>query len=270
MVQLLFNRGPVHDKVSGAGIRVPCGSAFTFANLSPGEYKVVGLALGPKSNGGFAWTANGASPVVVFPTRPAGDPVPRFAEADIRVAEGSDDDLDLTFESGFELTQRVACDCADGWQEKVQDATALGLASDGSYQKIEAPTGAVKVGITRLRAGFVIKEVLSNGHSTGGLFVPDRDSAAQTLTVVLTDQPAGVSAESDRVVMARWPLDMVDGFPDYQVVKAETVAIAPGAYRAVRVSDEDWARIEMPGVLEGLLGRGQEFTVAARENRVLQ
>jgi hypothetical protein len=35
--------------------------------------------------------------------------------------EGSDDEFDLAFESGFELTENVECECADGWREKVHN-----------------------------------------------------------------------------------------------------------------------------------------------------
>jgi hypothetical protein len=269
MVQVLFERGPVHEKATRGAIGVPCGSAFTLANLSPGDYKVVGMALGPRSNGGFAWGPNRPASEVV-PVKPADDPLPGFAMTDVHVAEGSDDELDLAFESGFELTQKVECECAEGWQEKVQGAVPAALGADGNFQTVGPQTDAVKIGMSKMPAGMVIKEVLSNGRSTGSLFVPEKGAAAQTMTVVLTDKPARVSTEEARVVMARWPLEMVDGFPDYQVVKGEPAAVAPGTYRKVGVNAEDWPRLDMPGVLESWLSRGQEFSVMAGETRVLR
>ena len=59
----------------GGMVQVPCGSAFTLANLSPGDYIVVGMALGPHSYGGFAWGPNRPACEVV-PVKPADDPLP--------------------------------------------------------------------------------------------------------------------------------------------------------------------------------------------------
>src|SRR5260370_1146726 len=106
-----FEMDSILDNVTGGALTVSCNGGFTIANLSPGYYRIRAITLnGP---GGLATTvlpgAGEESAVrrYVFGTPATANPLPEFGSAVVRIAEGSDMDLDMTFEPAVNLVGKA-------------------------------------------------------------------------------------------------------------------------------------------------------------------
>ena len=76
-------------------------------------------------------------------------------------------------------------------------------------------------------------------------------------------------------MIARWPLQFVDGYADYKSAMADgsgawTIpGLAPGVYRAAAVGPADWVFKDMPNVVDGWLAAVDEITLPAKETRIV-
>ena len=300
-VNVNFEMLVVHDNSLRGNLALECGADFTIAGLAPGRYRITAMT----------------SPLKVaknLPIRVPGQTLSRgqaemrdaiiFASAlnttaEVSVVEGSDEEIALQSGPLSDVSIQVRCDCAHPLKKlPVPTVTAAG---ELTLSLVELPEGAPEgMGETRtllrmsnrslrfsmkgLPPGIALKEVISNGAATGGIFVPSADSK-QTLTVVLTDKAAHLTAsvvQDDKpiagahVIAARWPLQRVDDFPVYEGMecnpegKCSMDGVSPADWRIVAVTGHAWDRIDMPGVLEQWLSAGETITLLPGEGRALR
>jgi hypothetical protein len=292
-----FEMTPIHDRAMRGDMKAVCGSAFTVRDLSPGIYRIEVVIANTNDLGGFAYPSNG--PTIYQVGMPAsGTPLPNFGSADVRIEEGSDVDVEMTFEQAIDVAGKIECECADGWQAAIAGAriwpaptgTISGrswgetVGENNTFRMVGSFGGDAEIELDPMPKGMMLKQILSNGAITGDRFVPRGRVGGQSVKVVLTDRPAhlsgtiyreGKAEPGARVAVARWPLSTAADFPNYRSAECDdrgqfAMELAPGTYRVTGVDASEWGRAGMPDVLAGWIASGQEFTVIEDERRVLR
>jgi hypothetical protein len=148
---------------------------------------------------------------------------PEFGAANLRIEEGSDLDVDMTFEPALDIAGKVECECADGWKDAIAGArinvgpprVVRGRSISAPADPIREPersgqaanqpdvvdaqntfrivgsfAGALQLAVEPMPRGMRIKEARYNGSAGGNTFVPDPHATGQVLTIRLTDKPA--------------------------------------------------------------------------------
>jgi hypothetical protein len=152
--------------------------------------------------------------------------------------------------------------------------------SDGRFQLVSrSPFGKFLIWlIAPDGAGDYVKEMRFNGRIvTGDPIVLDGRSGAQSLEIVVDDQPAtitGLVSDGDHpaskpyLFLTRWPMPAelayarpqgTDGDDDGQFRLAELV---PGQYRAIAVSQSNRDMLDEPGVLQRFLSSAETITLS--------
>ena len=151
--------------------------------------------------------------------------------------------------------------------------------SDGRFQLVSRyPFGKFLIWLMAPDgAGDYVKEIRFNGRVvTGNPIALDGSSGAQSLEIVVDDQPAaitGVVSDGDHpaskpyVFLTKWPMPAelafarpqgMDGDDDGQFRFTELV---PGEYRVIAVSQSDRDMLDEPGVLQRLLADAEKITL---------
>jgi len=126
-------------------------------------------------------------------------------------------------------------------------------------------------------AGEYAKEIRFNGRTvTGNPITLDGSAGAQSLEIVVDDQPAtiaGTVSDGDHpvskpyILLTRWPMPAelayarpqgTDGDDDGQF---RFTAMVPGEYRAIAVSQSNRDVLDEPGVLQRLLSNAETITL---------
>jgi len=152
--------------------------------------------------------------------------------------------------------------------------------SDGRFQLVSrSPFGKFLIWlIAPDGTGDYVKEMRLNGRVvTGDPIALDGRSGAQSLEIVVDDQPAtitGVVSDDDHpaskpfVFLTKWPLPAdfasarpqgTDGDDDGQFRFTELV---PGEYRAIAVSPSNRDMLDEPGVMQRLLSSAEKITLS--------
>jgi hypothetical protein len=205
---------------------------------------------------------------------------------DIHVDEGTDLDLQLKLTNAARISGKIVCDCemppaVAGMRIRMVPLQDNGLDSsfevgeDGAFADVAVFAGPAHVDIGNTPNGF---------HVTSSLFLTAVPGSTAAMEIVLSDRTATVTgtvlndskpAPGDHVVIARWPLQFVDGYADYKSAMADgsgawTIPdLAPGVYRAAAVGPADWVFKDMPNVVDGWLAAVDEITLPAKETRIV-
>jgi hypothetical protein len=249
---------------------LPCGSRFTFVNLSPGTYQVDGWVKGKK-----------------LPERTYA-----FAEATIET-----DDLDVTLSPVHALVVnaqvsfpqsireedrsgiRVSLDPVRGlaFAEEVGTAAA---GEDGKCTLRLFSRAEVDIEITGINAPNYVKEIFYNGSRIAGtIFRPAPYAIEHTLRIVVADDSAtlrGSVSTSDvpepnaGIVIVPWPTDPAASFPTYYPAQADPMGqftkagLPPGTYHVVAYTESGARKLQMPDVLRSLASDGKEVQLPAK------
>jgi hypothetical protein len=298
-INLSFEMLPYKDNALRGSVQGPCGTSFTVANLAPGRYRISAMTLPTNRFAAARDPSKSMSQIEAELRDAAMFMMSRNTSAEVSVVEGSDEDTVLDYESTFEVEAKLQCDCSQTMKRSVMvPRIVLG---EIQFTLVELPEGAppemqndatrmrlprrpARVKAANLPAGFALKEVLSNGVATGGVFVPSA-VARQSMTIVLTDKPARVSASvvhDDKpvpgvhIIAGRWPIEHIDNFPNYETAACDSQGqcaidrLSPTTWSVIAVSADSWDKLELPGVLDQWLSAGEVITLLPGESRGLR
>jgi hypothetical protein len=293
---------PYQDNALRGNVQVPCRTPFTIANLAPGKYLVSALTF-PAKPIAAPTAARDPSKSISQVEAELKDAaifiMSRNTVTELSVAEGADEEIVLDYSITYEVEAKFQCDCTQPVAPAAMQThnilgeiqfTIVQLPEGSPPEMRNAPTRmrlpdrVARVKMAGLPVGFGLKEVLSNGIGTGAVFIPGT-AAHQSLTVVLTDKPAHITASVLRddkavsgvhLIAARWPIEHVNDFPVYETVACNSEgncamdALSPTAWRIAAIPPENWDKLDLPGDLEQWLSRGEEITLQPGEFRALK
>jgi hypothetical protein len=251
-------------------VEIKCGAQFTIQHLAARTYQVE------------AWIGE------------LGIKDGRFARESVTLNAGSDIELALALQKALPVTGKLICDCQNPDQARFKEEIWLNsrrashfpaanpstVRDDGTFETLAIAGSDVELGIRPL-ATLYLKQIVYNGAKVETVFALNSYAVSHTLEVTLSDKSAEVSGAVSAngspmarasVVLAAWPLRLIDGYPDYLAV--ETTAsgtfqfrkLPPGTYRIVGVGPLAWEQVDLPGVLANWIASGEEITIG--ENAV--
>jgi protocatechuate 3,4-dioxygenase beta subunit len=149
--------------------------------------------------------------------------------------------------------------------------------AEGRFHFPNRPIVRVRVWVTGLGAGFMVREIRYNGSAVVDNIVALNGNAPQhSLQIVVDDKPARITGsvtDGDRpvgsahMVLIRWPASSEDVFLSAKSVDGDEggrfqfAGLAPGEYRILAVAPEATDKLDEPHVLERLLGRAERITL---------
>jgi hypothetical protein len=233
-----------------------CRKPFEIATLAPGSYRLQ------------AQVVDSNAPAVLYAT------------ADVALAERTEKNIEMKPLSTV-VSGRVVCDCekpsevllegikvsifsfgeTGGWGASTE------VSRDGTIPGMPCPiAGSAMVDIRGLPPGLAVKRMVFNGQERSLVLSP---GSAATIEITLADRLASVSgsAPGAHVAIAAWPFV----YPNFRSAepgkdgKFAFADLAPGDYRVVSVTAEQWERKDTPGVVAEWLAGAETITLGARE-----
>jgi hypothetical protein len=295
----------LHQRIGGAFLKrdtlapSECGAPFSIPALSPDDYRLLVLSLTPANGPGEPPALKLTSGSATGPWG-LGPQALRFATglligaAEIHATEGADLDLQAKLLDPAGIRGRVICECekalaAADERMRIQllpledngVATQIEVREDGTFADLAAFVGSGGLVLQNLRQGLYVKQIAVSGAESGP-FLNAIPGSAASIEITLSDSPAAVNGTvvqdgktiaGEYVVLAAWPLRLVDGYPEYMSAqtggKGEFAIgnVAPGKYRIVNAGPGEWAQKDIPGAIAQWLAAGEEVTVVEKETK---
>jgi hypothetical protein len=260
----------IAQRVGGAFLRwngaaQSCGKPFELTTLAPGSYRLQ------------AQVVDSTAAAVLY------------AMADVDLAEGTEKNIEMKPLSTV-VSGRVVCDCEKPSEVALEGIVPEGIkvsifsfgetggwgssadvGRDGTIPAMPCPiAGSAMVEVRGLPPGLAVKRMVFNGGESGLTLSP---GSAARVEITLADRVASVSGKAPgaRVAIAAWPFV----YPNFRSVetgkdgKFAFADLAPGDYRVVSVTPEQWERKEMPGAVADWLAGADTITLGARELRTV-
>ena len=258
----------------GAGGEAVCGKDYLLRNYQPGSYELYAMAGNSAEDRMRAIVPVYVADKNVEVTIPLG----RGVDIDGRVviADGSAKPPMDAIKVHMWSTGNIQF--ADEREPAMPDA-------EGNFRFPNRPLVRVRVWVTGLGSGFVVRELRYNGsHVADNIFALNPNAPQNTLEMVVDDKPAsltGTVTGSDtpiarpHVVLIRWPAPPGDVFLSAKIIDGgdggqfQYTGLAPGEYRILAVSPDTADKLDEPHVLERLLSSAERVELTAGGSQTL-